>query len=414
MRTGISFHSKNGGLHKRRKRFSFSVPFPKIMPRFDRYLLGQLVIAGIFVSVVLVCIIFLTQSLRFLELVIGSGAMGAAFWTLTFLALPRFFEIILPISLMASVLFVYHRMTMDSEIVIMRAGGASPMTLARPALLLAAVLTVFLWLMTTWLAPVALSKMQRLQEIVRAQYSAVLFREGVFNQVGDDITVYVRDRLDNGELRGLLIYDKRDVNPWPVMITAQRGALVNAQDGQKVLVYDGSRQEFNRERQTLTRLDFERYTVELPESGPIRQRWREPDERTLFELLNPDPNVQRDLENTQEFITEAHRRIISPLLAPALTMIALVCLLLGPIDRRGQGRRILAGVVGAVLIESLYLSAFNLSRNHYAGLVFMYALVFMPIAGGLFMLGGRSEKIRRKLLYIRWFGLPSIGKGRHV
>ena len=99
---------------------------------FDRYIFKNLVIATVFIAVTLAAVIFLTQSLRFLELVIESGASSGSFWVLTLLALPRFFEIILPLSLMAAVLFLYSRMTSDSELIVVRSVGYAPSTLARP------------------------------------------------------------------------------------------------------------------------------------------------------------------------------------------------------------------------------------------------------------------------------------------
>ena len=93
---------------------------------FDRYIFKNLLTATVFVSLVLVVLILLTQSLRFLELVMDSGASALSFWILTLLALPRFFEIILPLSVMAGVLFVYNRMTSDSELVVVRLWVARP------------------------------------------------------------------------------------------------------------------------------------------------------------------------------------------------------------------------------------------------------------------------------------------------
>lgn len=97
-----------------------------LMKIVDLYLFRNMLAATLFVAVVLALIVFLTQSLRFLEVVLNAGSSGGAFWALTALALPRFFEIILPLSVMAATLFIYNKMTMDSEIVAMRAIGHSP------------------------------------------------------------------------------------------------------------------------------------------------------------------------------------------------------------------------------------------------------------------------------------------------
>jgi lipopolysaccharide export system permease protein len=370
------------------------------MPVFDRYIFRNLLLATTITAVTLAAIILLTQSLRFLELVINSGASGTAFWILTLLALPRFFEIILPIALMIATIFIYNRMTMDSELTVMRALGAPPLDLARPALVLALLSTLILWFMTSWLAPVSLSSMHHMRQIIKAQYSTLLFREGIFNNVRPGLTVFVRARSGKGELRGLMIHDSRKENPMPVTVLAKRGEIVSTDEGQQVLVYEGSRQDVDPDTGVLNRLEFERYTIDLPEgSGPVRQRWREPDERTLPELFHPDLKNSRDLESQRAFMVEAHRRIVSPLLAPAFTLLALAVLLVGPVDRRGQTKRIALAVVLAILIQALYLAAFNYARNSNIGLVLMYILVFCPILAGSLILSGFGEEFRRRTFY---------------
>ena len=108
----------------------------------------------------------------------------------------------------------------------------------------------------------------------------LLFREGVFNAVVPGLTVFVRDRDSSGELRGLMIHDTREENEQPVTVLAKRGVVVANDEGQQVLVYDGSRQSVNTHTGALDRLNFERYSIDLPDgSGPARQRWQEPDER---------------------------------------------------------------------------------------------------------------------------------------
>jgi lipopolysaccharide export system permease protein len=366
---------------------------------FDRYLFRSLGLATLFTALTLATIILLTQSLKFLELVINSGASSGVFWLLTILALPRFFEVILPLALMIATVFVYNRMTSDSEIVVMRAAGHSPLRLARPAIVLSMIVTVILLAITSWLAPVSLSSMLRMKQVIKAQYSTLLFREGVFNNLGEELTVYVRKRNDDGELEGIVIYDSRPEQPQPVTIFAKRGVIVISDEGQQVLVYDGSRQVFDPLSGVLDRLNFERYSIDLPESGAVRQRWREPEERTMNELFNPDPSVERDVDNWRAFRVEAYRRFITPFLAMTFCVISLVCLLLGPMDRRGQGRRILLAVVSVITLQGLYLSTYNLAVESVWGLLAMYGLVLVPLAIGLVLLSPYGEQFRHHLLY---------------
>jgi lipopolysaccharide export system permease protein len=249
--------------------------------------------------------------------------------------------------------------------------------------------------------------MQHMRQVIKAQYSTLLFRPGVFSNVVPGLTVFVRERSASGELRGIMIHDSREEAESPVTILAKRGSFVVTPEGQQVLVYDGSRQDMNPDSRILNRLDFERYTIDLPEgSGPVRQRWREPEERTLWELFNPDMANERDVESRHEFNVEIHRRLVAPLLAPALAVMALAFLLVGPVDRRGQGWRITFATGGAVLIQGLYLGAFSLAQDSIGGLILMYALILVPLLAGLFLLSPRSEALREKLR-CRLHGVPA-------
>ena len=370
------------------------------MKILDRYIFKSLLIATLLISFVLAGIIFLTQSLRFLELVINSGASTSAFWILTLLALPRFFEIILPVSLAGGIMFIYNKMLMDSEIVVMRASGAPPMTLARPSLMMAGTVVAFLWLMTCWAGPASLAKMEEMRQVIQTQYSALLFREGVFNAVDNGLTVYIGERTREGELHDLMIHDHRDKKKPAITILAKRGVMVNTPEGQQVVVYDGTRQDLNEDTGTLNKLDFSRYTIDLPEGkGTVHKRWREPDERTLWQLLNPDLENQRDIDSQHDFMVEIHRRIIAPLLALSFTITTLAFLLLGPVSRRGQSWRVVGAVCSIVTLQGLFLMSFNFSQENDFGLVLMYLIIIAPIVTGLFILSSRAEVLRQKIMF---------------
>ena len=365
---------------------------------FDRYIFRNLLIGTLFVAATLCFIVFLTQSLRFLEIILEANSSGETLMLITALALPRFFEVILPLSLMTATLFVYNKMTLDSELVAIRAVGRSPSSLARPALMLAGLSTALLWINAMWVAPASLNAMQQIRLSLTAEFSNYLFREGVFNQVGNGLTVYIHKRASQGELAGLMIYDSRDKNKPPSTILARRGVILASPEGQQVVVYNGLRHQFDMKSKILQRLEFDMYAIDLPSLSPARTRWQEPDERTLVELLNPDPENKRDRESMKEFQIEIHRRITTPLLAFAFTLIALNALLLGETDRRGHAPRIILAVFLIVLLQSLALTVNNMVRTSPAGLPLLYAVTLLPIGAGQYLLSERSENFRRRFV----------------
>ncbi len=367
------------------------------------YIARNLVTALILIALVLAAIIFMTQSLKFLELVIRAGAAGTTFWLLTLLILPRFLEIILPLSLAIGTLFIYYRMMSDQELTVMRASGFSPLRLAKPALIIAGCLMMFLWVMTLWLTPQSMRKVEFMQQSLKTEFSNVLFEDGVFNRFGNDITFFIRDRGANGELRGLIIHDTREQNPNPVTITAKSGQITTTQDGKiQITVFEGSRQDYNPQTNILNRLDFERYKVDLPSSAQVKDRWRDANERTTGELLKPDLNDPEDIENLSTFRVELQRRLVSPVLTITFLCVIFPILLLGPQGRQGLIKKVSLASIALLLIQSLYLAGFNLARkNEILGLGCMYIFAFVPIAIGLFMMSSFGENLRRHMLFTR-------------
>ncbi len=365
------------------------------------YIARNLFTALILIGLVLVAIIFMTQSIKFLELVIRAGAAGGTFWLLTLLALPRFLEVILPISLGISAVFVYYRMMSDRELTVLRASGFSPMRLAGPALTLSAGLIVFLWIMTFWLTPQSMRKMEFMQSTLKAEFSNLLFQEGIFNRFGNDITFFIRDRAASGELRGLMIHDTRARNPHPVTVTAKSGRIETTQDGKiQIVVFEGSRQDYNPENKILNRLDFERYTIDLPSAIIKKDRWLEAGERTIWDLLTPDMSNEEDLKNLSSFRIELLRRALAPLISLSFLCMIFPIMLLGPQGRQGLVKRVTIAGISILILQSLFLAGLNFSRKHeIIGGVAMLICIFAPIAAGLFTMSTFGENLRRSLFF---------------
>ena len=308
-----------------------------------------------------------------------SSASSFSFWVLTALALPRFFEVIVPISMLAATVFIYNRMIMDSEMAAIKSAGYSPAQLARPAIIIAVMAGIFLASMTLWIAPRSAASMQAMRQAIKSQFSTLIFREGVFNKVGNNFTVYVRSRGADGELRGIMIYDSRDRSKQPSTILAKSGALVAEGQDYDVVVYDGSLQQYDARARKLQKLNFERYKVSMPDSAPVRPRWKKADERTIVELFNPDLKNKQDSENLREFVVEIHRRITAPFLPLVFTLMASAVLLTGAHNRRGQAWRLAACIGVAIILQGLYMMSGSMARKTDWAFLLMYGVLIVPM-----------------------------------
>ena len=367
-----------------------------------RYLFKNLLNATIFIAFTLTLVIWLTQSLKLLELVANSDAPPGMFIHLVALTLPKFLEIILPLSLVISVLFTYNRLITDNEIVVLRACGVDQYTLARPAIGLAIGISLLLVFVSAWVSPRCVAEVQELRQIIKTKYSAFLLREGVFNTFGSDMTIYLRTRQENGDMAGLMIYDARDKSKPPVTITAKRGLIEMNGDIPNIVVFDGMRQQIDTESDSLSKLYFSRYTIEIKGlEGTTETHWREAGERTLPELLNPDLRNPRDRANIDVFLAEAHSRVITPWNALNFTMIALTVVLLGPFNRRGQHIKIAFAGGLIVLMQVLSLAFINISRKHLGAVPFLYINTFSPVLLGFYFLHLKGEQTLMTIIR-RW------------
>jgi len=201
-----------------------------MLTRLDRYIFRQLATALAAVTAGLVALIWLTQSLKLVELVVNRGLSMRVFLHLTGLLIPGFVAIILPITTFVVVQFIFQRLAGDRELTVMRAAGLSPWDIARPALMLAGVSFTLGLMLNILIVPASSEAFRRYQFEIRNKVAAFLLQEGVFTQVSEQLTVYVRARDPDGALRGILVQDDRQPNA-RATILAESGQLLSPAGG---------------------------------------------------------------------------------------------------------------------------------------------------------------------------------------
>jgi lipopolysaccharide export system permease protein len=345
------------------------------MGTLDRYVLRQVLIATVLVAATLTCAIWLTQSLRFVELIVNRGLTIGTFFYLTLLLLPSFLWLLLPISLFAAVLFTYLRLTTDSELVVMRSFGRSPMQLALPGIALAGAVSATCYALAFYFLPLAYRDFKDLEFTVRNDFAGLMLREGSFNPIAPGMTVYVRMREASGDLIGILLHDNRKADA-PVTMVAERGRLAVADGGPRVVLVSGNRQELDRATGRVRILYFDRYSVDIGRIGErTADRWREPRERFMHELFGS----ARDDADRGRLRAEGHNRLVAPLLPVSMTLVAIAALLAGDHNRRGQNRRVVAAVVLAAALQASNLSMQNVVTKWPAAVPLLYANALLPM-----------------------------------
>ncbi len=350
-----------------------------MIKRLHLYMFRETLTAFLFATVAVSFVVLFTQSFRFLSFVIDNSATAFAFFQLMGLLVPTFLPFVIPLGLGVSVLFIYHKFAIDSELVVMRASGVSPIHLALPALALAVMVMLLCYLLTIWITPAANRELVALQYRVRDNFSIYLIRPGAFNDLSDGLTFYVRSRGAQGELQDILVHDvQKPETPVTIMADSGQFALVNGEP--QIMVFKGKRQEFDSATGRLSQLEFDKYVLDLKLlRSKSSTRLPDPREQTMTELLNPPPDPKDRRRPLGHITAELHQRLAYPLLALSYALISLTTVLAGGFNRRGMAKRILIAGLGIVGLQAATLSLGSLiSRNAWA-VPFLYLLVLTPL-----------------------------------
>lgn len=381
------------------------------MRSLDRYLFRQLFTGFVLVALALVCVLWLTQSLRFVEMIVNRGLGIGMFIYFTALLLPNFLTIILPVALFAVTVFIYSRLNIDRELPVMRACGMSNLTIAKPAMILTVLVMMASYALNLYLVPKSYELFRELQWELRHSLSHLLLREGSFNDLGRNVTVYVRERTQEGQLLGLLVHDESDKTR-PMTLIAERGAMVEVDGSARVIMFEGNRQVIDSQSGKLSMLYFDRYTHDIPiKRNETSERVPEPRELMVEELLHPEKNPLIGKHDYGKHKVEGHQRLISPFLCLSYALLAVTFLTAGQFSRRGQGGRIMASILSIVLLQILSLGMANVAAKNLQLIPLLYIVTLLPIPISAYFLTWHSKRNPKQVAKELEFAANGFEKG---
>ncbi len=375
------------------------------MERITAYITKKLIIHFLVITVTLLATIWLLQSLKLVDLLVNRGLPFSLFIQMTLLTLPWIVSILLPITYFIAVTQTYHRMMIDSEVNVMRAVGLSPLMLAKPAFLFGGVLCLFGYSITLYVMPNSYKNFEELRHMIKYDYSSVLLQEGAFTELLDNVTVYVRERGRNGSLRGLLIHDSR-VPGKPITIVAEEGALVRTDNGPRVVMVTGNRQEISRKTKNISFLHFDRYSFDIapPSSQANIRRGRKLPELSLWELFYPEQYSYLHPNQYGIYRAQGHQRLLLPLYLLVFPAISLAIMFRGEYSRQGRSQRVGISVAIFVILEGLAIALENIAASQPIFIPLMYLNVGLPLLLSLVWLAFPGSATPLKFLWSRKTG----------
>lgn len=304
------------------------------------------------------------QALRLTEFILIHGVEAQVVGNMVLYLSVSFLPVILPMSLLFSILLTYSRMSQDSEIVAFKSLGISQFRLAIPAFAIS-LFAMFISLQTSHnIGPWGNQKFEMLIHELGTQKVGASIKAGIFSEGFFDFVVYANEvNNETGELKQVFIYDERQPNS-PLTIISKRGKVLQEKTpaGWKaaLLLEDGKIHRTN--NKAYTQIGFETYSVNLFDPHNASERKRSPPSMRSEEVLEQLKSKDLDEKERRVLNVEYQRRWSLPM---ACLVFGLIGVALGTSTNKriAKSSGFVLCLIVIIVYWVLYVVAEGASRN---------------------------------------------------
>ena len=316
------------------------------MKLIDNYLSKNILYPTISIIGILSIIILITQSLKYVDLMVSHGIDGLDFLYVTVLLLPSLLFIIIPICFFIAIIYSLNKLHSNRELNILKGVGVDDFSISKPALKIATLVSLIHFFISLYWMPIINHQFKELTKSLKENYITFFLQEKVFSHPTDYLTFYIKNKVSNTKFEFVFYQDNRNSKK-PVTLVAEKGELLKQNNKMYLSLSHGNRQELN-EYGELAVLYFDTLLVQLDfdkHLGPGRINTIQ--ETSIYKLIFPDKDI--DAKTKTRMLAEASHRITWPFYNFILTMLAISALLYGEYNRSGKTKRKLWRMLPEVL-----------------------------------------------------------------
>ncbi len=354
-----------------------------------------------FFALVLVMVYWVNRAVVLFDQLIANGQSAGVFVEFTALTLPNVIRLVLPIAAFAASIYVANRLSSESELVVVQATGFSPWRMLRPVAVFGIIVAVLVSVLTHFLVPLSVSRLNQRQAEISENLTARLLTEGQFLHPADGITFYIREITPAGELRNIFLADTRS-DTEHVTYTARQALLVRHETGPKLVMFDGLAQALTLEDNRLATTSFQNFAYDI--AGLITAfdpKARGIKELSTAELVWP---TQAGIEETGQpravLLYEGHGRTSQALLSVVAALVGFAAMLVGGFSRFGLWRQIIGAIMALIVLKSVDNALADAARSDAAlwPLTYGATVLGLGVAAVLLWTCEAAGTVRRRMI----------------
>jgi len=282
----------------------FHKAFAKYIPvkKFD-WLLAKSFIGPFILTFFIALFVLVMQFLwKYVDDLVGKGLNTWVLCELLFYASARLVPMALPLAVLLASIMTFGDLGEHMELTAAKSAGISLLRMMRPLLATVAVISVFAFVFSNNILPLANLKFSALLYDIRHQKPTVAIKEGIFYNDIDGFNLRVDRKGEDGlSLYNILIYDHTSGQGDDHIITAEQGKMTQDEKGMAL---------------TLTLRNGEQYK-ELQPKSPAQQNyemyhttfgsWEKKFDLSKFKLTRTDENFFKDMKQMMTFTQLTHQ-----------------------------------------------------------------------------------------------------------
>ncbi len=268
----------------------------------------------------LVILVWVTQ----INTIIGLGANTSGLYldilsTCLYLV-PYIVFTTLPIGVFTSVMTLIYKYRKTMLVLALQNCGISPAKISFPFYCMALIAISFHYIIDFYVVPYSYHEFRSMQLVLKQNYMTNLIENGKMINSIHGFTIYVDEKIDDHNFRGIFISDNRKKTSDRIF-TAKTAQLVQEDNEIMLTLYNGIYIQ-NGVDDAVNTLKFDSYslTITLDHSMSNTSRRKEANEMTLSEMMQIDSISNANYDRIR---ASMHQRIVWPLFSLPLTWICL-------------------------------------------------------------------------------------------
>ncbi|AGH16630.1 LptF/LptG family permease [Candidatus Liberibacter asiaticus] len=291
------------------------------MKSFELYILRCIGRSFLMSCLFIVFIAWVIQILQRINLVSSSTESLNILLKISGYLIPTVLPMVTPFCFAMETTNVLTSMNRNTELLIIDNTGTSRITLIKPVLFLAILLSIFLFISENIIEPKCRSTIKQLSAKAQLALTFSYLEENLFFRLDDDLYIKISKYNPNNTLQGIFIVDSRDTQTHKIYY-AQSGSI--DLDRQAIILNDGEVHRKSPISKDISIMKFKSYTLQTESANSSTIVLKANDQNLSF-LLNPNPNNPNYRpELLETYRSEFHKRLTQWLFPVIFGLISIV------------------------------------------------------------------------------------------